>query len=96
MRTSITQAVHCRDARYNLVVNLLSRRQFTAMLAPLASRLRALPLSAVKLGITTDEIDDEPLVIVLSLLPRQSVPPLQSVATFHAAFALSAGARPLR
>src|SRR5471030_905834 len=34
------------------------------------------------------------LVIVLSLPPRQSVPPLQSVATFHAAFALSTGARP--
>jgi sugar phosphate isomerase/epimerase len=48
-------------ARYNLVVNLLSRRQFTAVLAPLAGRLRALPLSAIKLGITTDEIDDEPL-----------------------------------
>src|ERR1019366_9217310 len=36
------------------------------------------------------------LVIVLSLPPRQSVPPPQSIATFHAAFALSAGAQPLR
>src|ERR1035437_662619 len=36
------------------------------------------------------------LVIVLPLPPRQSVPPLQSVATFHAAFALPTGARPLR
>src|SRR5215467_7541206 len=29
-------------------------------------------------------------------VPRQSVPPHQSVATFHAAFALRTGARPLR
>jgi len=45
------------------VVSLLSRRQFAAAaaLAPLAGRLRALPLSAFKLGVTTDEIDDDPL-----------------------------------
>jgi hypothetical protein len=42
-------------------MNLLSRRQFAAVLAPLAVRLQALPLSALKLGITTDEIDDDPL-----------------------------------
>src|ERR1035441_290966 len=36
------------------------------------------------------------LVIVLPLPPSQRVPPLQSVATFHAAFALPTGARPLR
>jgi L-ribulose-5-phosphate 3-epimerase len=59
-RLVITNSVSA-SARYNLVVNLLSRRQFTAVLAPLAGRLRALPLSAIKLGITTDEIDDEPL-----------------------------------
>ena len=42
-------------------MSLTSRRQFTAALAPLVSRLRALPLSTLKLGITTDEIDDDPL-----------------------------------
>jgi sugar phosphate isomerase/epimerase len=42
-------------------MSLLSRRQFAAVLVPLASRLRALPLSDFKLGITTDEIDDDPL-----------------------------------
>jgi L-ribulose-5-phosphate 3-epimerase len=42
-------------------VNLLSRRQFAAALAPLANCLRALPLSDFKLGVTTDEIDDDPL-----------------------------------
>jgi L-ribulose-5-phosphate 3-epimerase len=42
-------------------MRLLSRRQFAVGLAPLVSRLRALPLSAFKLGITTDEIDDDPL-----------------------------------
>jgi len=42
-------------------MSLLSRRQFAAALAPLAVRLQALPLSALKLGITTDEIDDDPL-----------------------------------
>ena len=42
-------------------MRLLSRRQFAATLAPLAVRLQALPLSALKLGITTDEIDDDPL-----------------------------------
>lgn len=40
----------------------LSRRQFAAAaLAPLAGRLRALPLSGIQLGITTDEIDPDPL-----------------------------------
>jgi hypothetical protein len=39
----------------------LSRRQFAAVLAPLACRLPALPLFTFKLGITTDEIDDDPL-----------------------------------
>jgi len=43
------------------VVRLFSRRQFAASLAALASRVQALPLSAFKLGITTDEIDDDPL-----------------------------------
>ena len=42
-------------------MTLLSRRQFAAVMAPLAVRLQALPLSAFKLGITTDEIDDDPL-----------------------------------
>jgi len=42
-------------------MSLLSRRQFAAVLAPIASRLRALPLADFKLGITTDEIDDDPL-----------------------------------
>ena len=42
-------------------MSVLSRRQFAAVLAPLAVRLQALPLSALKLGITTDEIDDDPL-----------------------------------
>jgi sugar phosphate isomerase/epimerase len=40
---------------------LLSRRQLATVLAPLASLLRALPLSDFRLGITTDEIDDDPL-----------------------------------
>jgi sugar phosphate isomerase/epimerase len=45
------------------VVGLLSRRQFAAAaLLPLAGRLRALPLSDFKLGVTTDEIDDDPAV----------------------------------
>ena len=45
------------------MVSLLSRRQFAAAaLVPLAGRLHALPLCAFKLAITTDEIDDDPLV----------------------------------
>ena len=42
-------------------MGFLTRRQFAAVLAPLASRLPALPLSTFKLGITTDEVDDDPL-----------------------------------
>jgi len=42
-------------------MRLLSRRQLATVLAPLASLLRALPLSGFRLGITTDEIDDDPL-----------------------------------
>lgn len=42
-------------------MRLLSRRQWATLLAPLASLLRALPLSEFRLGITTDEIDDDPL-----------------------------------
>lgn len=42
-------------------MRLLSRRRFAVALSALAVRLRALPLSAIKLGITTDEIDDDPL-----------------------------------
>lgn len=42
---------------------ILSRRHFAAAaLGSLAGHLRALPLAAFKLGITTDEIDDDPLV----------------------------------
>ena len=49
--------------RYNLGVSILSRRQFAAAaLVPVAGRLRALPLSSFKLGVTTDEIDDDTLV----------------------------------
>jgi len=45
------------------VVSILSRRQFAAAaFVPLAGRLQALPLSGFKLGVTTDEIDDDPLV----------------------------------
>jgi sugar phosphate isomerase/epimerase len=44
-------------------VSILSRRQFAAAaLVPVAGRLRALPLSSFKLGVTTDEIDDDTLV----------------------------------
>jgi len=42
-------------------MNIFSRRQFAAVLVPLAVPLQALPLSDFKLGITTDEIDDDPL-----------------------------------
>jgi sugar phosphate isomerase/epimerase len=42
-------------------VSLLSRRQFAVALAPLAGCLGAAPLASIKLGITTDEIDDDPL-----------------------------------
>ena len=44
-------------------MSILSRRQFAAAaLVPVAGRLRALPLSSFKLGVTTDEIDDDTLV----------------------------------
>lgn len=43
-------------------MSLLTRRQLAATaLIPLAGRLQALPLSKFKLGITTDEIDEDPL-----------------------------------
>lgn len=43
-------------------MSFLTRRQLAATaLIPLAGRLQALPLSKFPLGITTDEIDDDPL-----------------------------------
>jgi sugar phosphate isomerase/epimerase len=44
-------------------VSLFTRRQFAAAaLVPLAGGLRALPLSGFKLGVTSDEIADDPQV----------------------------------
>src|SRR4051794_4706775 len=49
--------------RYNPGMHLHTRRELLAgsTLALLARRLGALPLSQIKLGVTTDEIDDDVL-----------------------------------
>src|SRR5689334_5451877 len=60
---SITSRICCSSTRplYPVIIRGMlrsTRREFVAA-ALLASRLRALPLAEIKLGVTTDEIDDD-------------------------------------
>ena len=61
-----------RSGRYNSGMSLQTRRELLAgsAVALLARRLGALPLSQIKLGITTDEIDDDVLTAAKYLHDR--------------------------